>query len=269
MTQRRSFDQLEAELTATKQELKQRKQAWQRQLQIAARVHASLLPKPIRHPQISVDVRYVPADTVGGDYCQVLFPSESLCYVTICDVTGHGVGPALLATRVSSEVRRLVFQQLRPMEIVQRLNAFVFEHFSETNLMLSFFAAQFDLTRGIPTYSGAGHPGPLLIRHGSAAAEILESQNLLIGAREECLSDHAEDAQSVHRGDRVLLFTDGLTETMDASRDMLGTAGLLRVARNACAGSLFDMADGILAQVAAFRSGPPQDDITLVIAELE
>ena len=178
------IQQLEAELSAVKRELERRDQAWQGQLQIAARVHESLLPRPVRHPQIDIDTRYVPVDRVGGDYCQVLFPDESICYVTMCDVAGHGVGPALLATRVSSEVRRLVLDRLRPMEIVQGLNAFIVDHFRDAELFLSFFAAKLDLTRRLLTYSGAGHPGPFLIREGSEPIEVLESQNLLVGVAE-------------------------------------------------------------------------------------
>jgi serine phosphatase RsbU (regulator of sigma subunit) len=77
-------------------------------LQLAAKVHRSLLPLPVQTDRIDVDVRYLPVEQVGGDYCQVRFPSEDVCYITMCDVTGHGIGAAWLATRVSSEVRHSV-----------------------------------------------------------------------------------------------------------------------------------------------------------------
>lgn len=264
-----SLEQLQSELAAAKRELEWREQRWQAQLKIAARVHESLLPRPVRRPWIEVDTRYVPKEGVGGDYCQVLFPSESCCYVTMCDVTGHGVGPALLATRVSSEVRRLVVEQLRPVQIVESLNAFIFEHFRDTQLQLSFFVARLDQEPHTLTYSGAGHPGPLLIRHGSGSIEILESQNLLIGIGEQCLSDQPEGTVTVKRGDRLLFFTDGLTETRDAGGELLGTEGLARIAAITCSGSLFEIADCILQRIAAFRSGPLEDDMTLIIAELK
>src|SRR3972149_3225540 len=63
-------------------------------LQLAADVHRSLLPSPVRTDRAEVDVRYQPLDGVGGDYCQMHVPSEGVCYVTMCDVTGHGVGAA-------------------------------------------------------------------------------------------------------------------------------------------------------------------------------
>ncbi len=73
----------------------------------------------------------------------------------------------------------------------------------------------------------------------------------------------------VNQGDRILFFTDGLTETMDANSEMLGTDGLARIATTTCSGTVSDMADCILERVAAFRSGLPQDDMTLILAELK
>ena len=263
------IQQLEAELAAVKCELEHREHLWKCHSSLAARVHQSLLPGPVRHPRIDVDVRYVPVEMVGGDYCQVLFPEDSCCYMTMCDVTGHGFGPALLATRVSSEVRRLVMERLRPMEIVRGLNAFILDHFRDTELHLSFFAARFDLEQGLLTYSGAGHPGPFLVRPTSDVIEVLESQNMLVGVVEHCLSDQPEGVEEVNRGDRLLFFTDGLTETMNPNGIMLGTEGLARIARAAHRRSAFDMADGILERVARFRGEPPRDDMTLIVAELK
>src|SRR3990170_2384727 len=89
-------------LAETEQALLDAQTKLQRQLKLAATVHRSLLPRPVRHERIHVDVRYVPVEGVGGDYCQVDFCDRQTCYITICDVTGHGIGSALLATRVSN-----------------------------------------------------------------------------------------------------------------------------------------------------------------------
>ncbi len=155
------------------------------------------------------------------------------------------------------------------MEIVDTLNTFISEHFNDTDLQLSFFAAQLDLTRRTLTYSGAGHPGPLLIHQKSREIEVLQSQNMLIGVADRCLSDQPEDMREVNSGDRLILFTDGLTETTDPNGTMLGTQGLARLVNGICGDSLFDMADCILERVAVYRSGPAQDDLTLIIAELK
>lgn len=187
----------------------------------------------------------------------------------MCDVSGHGVGPALLATRFSSEVRHLVMEQLPPVEIVRALNAFIWQHFRTTDLFISFIAAQFDLAQGVLVFCGAGHPAPLLIRRGSGEVEVLQSQNMVIGVVEQCLFDVPQDTRTIDPGDRLLFYTDGVIETTDSAGNMLGTKGLSDLARFTCAGTLSDTADCILQRTAALCDGPPHDDMTLIVAELK
>ena len=136
-------------------------------------------------------------------------------------------------------------------------------------MQLSFFAARLDLKQRIVTYSGAGHPGPLLIRQGVGPIERLASQNLLIGVAEHCLSNSPEKASHLNPGDRLLFFTDGLTETLGAHDELLGEAGLATIAASRCACNVFDMADCIIEKIGRFRLGAVRDDMTLIIAELK
>jgi serine phosphatase RsbU (regulator of sigma subunit) len=264
-----SLAEVQAELSNIKRHLEQRDQARRNDLRIAERVHRSMLPLPVEHSHIHVDVRYIPIDEVGGDYCQVLFPTDSTCYITICDVTGHGFGPAMLATRVSSEVRRLVSLLSPPADIVQKLNEFIFHNFNETDLQLTFFAARFDFKQMSLTFSGAGHPGALLISPDSQVVQSLDSQNMLIGVAEHCLSDQPSDTRQLFPGDRLLFFTDGATEAMDAQGNLLGVQEFTRMATATCTGKFFDQADRLLEKIATFRAGMPQDDITLILAQMQ
>jgi len=86
------IEQLRSEVTLVHKELSRVRNEAELQLRIASQVHRSLLPSPIRTSRVDVDVRYLPIETVGGDYCQVRFPDPSSCYITMCDVAGHGVG---------------------------------------------------------------------------------------------------------------------------------------------------------------------------------
>jgi len=265
----RRMEAFETELRTARQELGQSQRAKEKHRRLIARVHESLLPRPVRHARIEIDTRYVSMEDVGGDYCQVLFSGDSTCYITICDVMGHGFGPALLATRVSSEVRRLAMDNRRPMEIVQRLNAFIFRYFFDTDIQLSFFVARIDLERQTVAYSGAGHPGPLLIQKKTGQVEVLRSQHLLLGVEEDCLRGEPEETVTLHSGDRLIFYTDGLTETRNAKRKCLGEAGLAAIAAVLCAGNVAEVADCILQRVVAFRAGPVRDDMTLIVAEMK
>jgi sigma-B regulation protein RsbU (phosphoserine phosphatase) len=210
-------------------------------------------------------VRYQPIDGVGGDYCQMHFPRENVCYITMCDVTGHGIGAALLATRVSSEVRHSVHSGKSPAEVVAGLNRFVYDNFAGAGLLLTFFAARIDLAGREITWSGAGHPSPILVRADGRTVARLASQNLIIGVLPECLAAEPEHRSRLEPGDRVLFYTDGVAEVFDATGAELGEEGLARFMREAMTVGVFGMIDRILEQVAAFQHGPVTDDRTLIL----
>jgi len=220
---RRRVAELEQTLSATREN-----QRWK--LQLASQVHRSLMPHPFRDPRIWVDVRYMPIEEVGGDYCQVRFSDRQRLYITISDVTGHGVGAALLAAYLSSEVRQSILYGREPRDVVRSLNTVVCDHFIETSLYLTFFVARIDLSDRTITWCGAGHPSPLLARRGGAAVETLDSQNPMIGISPDVLADDPEQTLSLGSGDRLLFYTDGLPETCDAEGQRLGTGGLASIA---------------------------------------
>ena len=232
-------------------------------------IHRSLLPQPVRHGRLQVDLRYMPYGAIGGDYCQVRFVDRDICYITMCDVVGHDIQAALLATRVSSEVRHWIFEGRTPRDMVQLLNAFIFDDFSKLGMFLSFIVARIDLRKGLVAWSGAGHPSPILLRRDSAQIEFLPSQNTLIGVLEDCLDTEPEHVALVNPGDRLVFYTDGLSETRDFNGKQLDIDGLAELAAQAMRVDLFDMADRILAGVNQHQHGPPEDDRTLIVAEIK
>ncbi len=237
--------------------------------ELADKVHRTLLPQTVRDERIEIDVRYIPFDKVGGDYCQVRFFDRDTCYITMCDVVGHGVQGALLATRVSSEVRNWVLEGQAPRNIVHLLNSFIFENFAETGIYLTFVASRIDLEGQLITWSGAGHPSPLLLRSDGTTVEPLTSQNMPIGVQEDCLDVQPEHTLSLNAGDRLVFHTDGLMETTDANEKQLGIDGLSDIATVAMSVDLFGMADQMLDQVTRYQDGPTADDRTLIVAEIK
>ena len=243
----------------------------QHDLDLARRVHESLLAKPVRNERIDVDVRYLPVAPVGGDYCQVLFPVPDVCYITVCDVSGHSIGAALLAARPSSEVRHWIHQLREPAEIIARLNAFVLEHFEDTNLLLSFSVLRIELASHSATWSGAGHPGPIVqFRDGAIGlATPLVSQHALIGVAETVWQDEKPQRSfQLASGDRFVLFSDGLTESRNEHGELFGRERLQDAAREARSLPLFGVADHLLHRAGQFRLAPSADDLTLIVAEV-
>mgnify|MGYP005839586145 FL=1 len=237
-------------------------------LKLAAEVHRSLLPKPVRHERIWIDGRYSPIEEVGGDYCQVCFPDPHSCYLTICDVTGHGVGPALLATRISSEVRYAVTQRREPRDIVRLLERFLHAYFDNPELLLSFVAVRIEFESMTLTWSGAGHPSPLLFRFAGRTVRALSSQNPLIGLSRPDEDQFQQDTIPIQSGDRLFLFTDGLIEVFDAEDQVLGPGNLVDAVKAAGDCDLFELVDRLFQAVAIRQHGPNLDDQTLVAAEI-
>jgi len=261
-------EQLRLRVAKLQRELRSHRADLQRRLELAATVHRSLLPSPVHDSRVSVDLRYSPIEQVGGDYCQVRFSDRDTLFITICDVTGHGIGPALLATRASSEVRYGILYGRDPCAIVRSLNTFICDHFDETHLYLSFVAAQLDLSSRRLTWCGAGHPSPLLIRRNRPVIEPLTSQNMLIGVRKDLLEDPIQETVQLEPGDRLVFYTDGVTETDVSDGRQLGIDGLAEMAADAMSVDLFAMADHILERIEADQQGPTLDDKTLIVAEV-
>jgi len=212
-------------------------------------------------------VRYLPIEQVGGDYCQVRLVDSGNCYITLSDVTGHGIGPALLATRVSSEVRHCILQNVCPKEIIRQLNTLIHGELSESRLYLTFFAARIDFKKRKITWSGAGHPPAFLIRrHGFEIIE-LQSQNLMIGVLENGLYENPEGTVSIEPGDRLVVYSDGITEAVDEKGQHLGIDNLKRLTLQSMSFDLFEVADFIVESIAQFH-GPTADDKTLIVSEI-
>jgi len=228
-----------------------------------------MLPEPIRSDHINVDFRYIPFHKVGGDYCQVHLMEPQCCYITMCDVTGHGIGSAMLATRVSSEERRWTLERKDPCDIVHSLNQFVLTHFEGIGLYVTFVAARIDLEQHLVTWSGAGHPSPLLIKADEQRSLQLESQHTLIGASDDILKNTPQDVLGLAPGDRMLFYTDGLSEAADHEGKLLGTNGLAQIANRCMESDLFDLSDAILQQIEEYRAGSSDDDMTLIAAEIQ
>ena len=116
------------------------------------------------------------------------------------------------------------------------------------------------------TFAAAGHPPAMLVSGGGL--RLLDSQSGILG----CLAQNApsESAEEIDltSGDRLVLYTDGLTEVFNQSDDMLGVEGLEGLVRESAKRALPEMRQAILDGVAAWRHGPLADDLSLVIVEL-
>jgi len=96
----------------------------ERDLRLAEQVQASLVPSSIEDERFAIGVEYLPTIGIGGDFADVYYSHAGRLYLTVIDVTGHGITAALLVNRICSEVRNLVRENRQPKDILRRVNNF-------------------------------------------------------------------------------------------------------------------------------------------------
>lgn len=248
-------------------QLTHKQQGADNDLRVAKSVHESLLPGPVNREEIDLDIKYRPVDRVGGDYCHVHFPGERECLLTVCDVSGHGVASALLASRVSSFLQAAARKPQDPLQLTTDLNSFLLKYFSETGLFVTFFAIAIDLESFEMRYCGAGHPPPFIWRRDSNVIESLTSENLPVGILDQFQRQTTSDKTRLEPGDRLLIYTDGVTETAGEDRLQLGIGGLRKLFAQSSSLGLFEVGDWLLERVSDFAATRPHDDMTFLMLE--
>ena len=205
---------------------------FQTDLDIAARVHRSMIPANEQRGDLEIACDFQPMLGVGGDYASVHFQNDERVVVGICDVAGHGVASALLAGRVNSFVLNQAPRVCHPCELVDALNAFVFGTFREAELYLTFFSLYIDLNTQTIVAAGCGHPPVFHYVQEEHAIHRMESDNAPIGLFENLSRTCSMLQVPFKPGDRLLLYTDGLTESTDADEQQLGVDGLEKYFRH-------------------------------------
>jgi PAS domain S-box-containing protein len=254
------------ELSQTNALLLERHRQMEQELQLAERVQQSLAPKGLTWGGVSVEAHYQPASSIGGDYGLVI-PSDDRLDVVVCDVSGHGISSALVANRIYSETMAQIERGAELGSMLRHLNHFAVQNLASSNFFFTVAAVRLYHARGRLQFAGAGHPPAILIHRGQSP-RLLESTNMVLGLFEDAVDTESSVETVLQRGDRVVIYTDGLTENFNSQREMLGVGGLKEILTEASTLPLDEMKSQILNRVAAWRNGPAADDVSLVLLEI-
>ena len=217
------------------------------------------------HPQLSgyyfFDF-YEPANQVGGDYYDYIELPNNRLGVVLGDVSGKGVSAALLMAKLSGEVRFCLASESRPADAINRINA-SFSRSGWQDRFVTFVLAVLDANRNEITIVNAGHMAPLL-RHGGGQVESIgdDLAGLPLGVDSEY--QYEQYSRPLNPGDFLTLFTDGISEAMNADN---GLYGLDRLSRQLATREVkvSELGRLILDDVRRFVGGRPQsDDMCLV-----
>jgi serine phosphatase RsbU (regulator of sigma subunit) len=181
-------------------------------------------------------------------------------------VSGHGIGSALVANRIYSETLHELKRNTALGSLLQRLHTFVCDYIGLDGFYFTMAAARFVQRGRRMTFAAAGHPPAMLVSNGGLS--LLESQNGILGCLPEMTPSESEDEIALECGDRLILYTDGLSEVFNNREEMLGVDGLEELVRQSAKRALPEMRKAILDGVAAWKQGHLADDVSLVIVEV-
>ena len=266
VTDIRAEKRVEEQLRESNALLEKRQREIESELSLAARVQQSLAPHSLRWNDVSVEAYYSAAHTIGGDFGVVLPRGNELLNLLVCDVSGHGIGSALVANRIYSETLHELEHDTGPGRLLRHLHEFVHDRIAADGFYFTMAAGRFVQRSRRMTFAAAGHPPAMLVSSG--CVRLLDSQSGILGCLPDTAPSESADEIDLTSGDRLVLYTDGLVEVFNKRDEMLGVEGLEELVRQSAKRSLPEMRQAILDDVAAWRHGPVADDLSLVIVEL-
>lgn len=257
---------VEAQLRESNSQLQDRQREIEAELAIAERVQQSLAPHSLSWKNLAVEAHFSPAHTIGGDFGVIQPQSDESLDIIVCDVSGHGVGSALMANRIYSETLHALEGSGDPTDLLQRLHEFVHNRISQDGFYFTIAAARFSKGGRRMRFAAAGHPPGMLFSAGTV--RLLDSRTGILGCLSETATQPSVEEVELAPGDRLVLYTDGLVEVFNNRDDMLGIKGLADLVCQSAKRELSEMSQAILDGVAAWRHGPVADDVSLVIVEV-
>jgi len=254
------------ELCSANTKLQKRQMEIEEDLRLAARVQKSLVPKSLVWNGLSIDSFYHPVHSVGGDFALVNSQDGEHISLLVGDVSGHGIGSALVANRIYSETMGHLRTGMPFIDIFAELNRFLIEDI-DAGMFITVAAASIDTHLHRMVFAGAGHPPAMLVCRGQSPL-LLESRSAILGVLPDAVDTTPSLELQLEPGDRIVLYTDGITEVFNSRGEMLGIEGIREIVHQTSTLSAQEMKQGILDGVAAWRSGPPSDDVSLVLVHV-
>jgi sigma-B regulation protein RsbU (phosphoserine phosphatase) len=233
-----------------------------RELEEARRIQRTLLPAVLPQMEgVELAASWQPASGVGGDCFDAIRFSSHRLALSIADVVGKGIPAALLMSNLQAAVRAFATEAARPAELCERVNTILCGHISEGRF-ISFFYCVVDSELGSLTYANAGHFPPGLIKPDGTVIRLTNGGPVL-----GVLATGAYDSGTVAfgAGDRLILYTDGITEARSESDEEFGDERLLSLAVDHRACSAPALQARLVDAVATFTGRRFTDDATLIV----
>jgi sigma-B regulation protein RsbU (phosphoserine phosphatase) len=259
-----AMNRMVEELAASRNQLVAKKRL-EKEMEIATRIQTALLPRRLDVPGFEISAQMIPASEVGGDYYDVFLATDG-CWVGIGDVAGHGLPAGIIMLMMQSVVTALGGgrPEPSPKELVINLNHALVENIrnrleSDEHATFAIFRCHED---GRVTSAGA-HECVIIVRGHNGDCELITTRGPWLGVSFDVETGVCESHFALEPGDLMVLYSDGITETMSSTREQYQVERLCDAVREHRHESTERIRDTIMSSVEAW--GPGRDDRTLVV----
>ncbi len=274
--------------------LQRKQEELEKELALASRIQQSIIAKHVPCAAVKLLARLMPASAVGGDFYSIipLAKDSRFCFycsshiqdqcatlrsevcpnkfgVMIGDVANKGLPAALIMAVLTTSLYELGKAHTSPKIILSEANSTFRRCFHESQYnFATLFYGFFDGTTHGFTYSKAGHDAPLLVRRADGRVESLEAEGYPVGLKED--GEFEERTVLLKRGDRLILFTDGLTGALNANKEVYGRKRFISFVEEHWDNDIETLLDHLIDEVMLFTGDAPQpDDIAVLMMDLE
>lgn len=224
-------------------------------------IQRGLLPREVPQvPGFTIAGAWQPARTVGGDYYDVFKLSENELALVVADVSGKGMPAALMMSNLQATAKAYATSDSSPKGLCDKVNRAICNSITSEKF-ITFFYAVLDAEGHRLTYTNAGHNPPLMARQDGSCLR-LETGGAVLGIFRD--ADYEQASVELWPGDRLVMFTDGITEAADSNGQEFGEERLMALLREQPAATAADLRDAIMQEVTEFCRGDFADDATLV-----
>jgi sigma-B regulation protein RsbU (phosphoserine phosphatase) len=239
------------------------KQKLEEELSLARNIQNRLLPKKMPQlDKLTLHGLNVPSKFVGGDYFDIILLDDHTIALTIADVSGKGMPAALLMSHLQASLHSLIDDRFSLDKLVSRINKVIYNN-TDMEKYITFFYGQIDYNTSEICFVNAGHNPPYLLHENGTIEELFEG-GIILGMMPDV--EYEIGKRNLRHGDLLLLYTDGVTETMNENEDEFEEKRVIAFLKEHCVNKSPEQINSeLLEQLRTFAGGTPQtDDITML-----
>lgn len=240
------------------------------ELDAGKRIQMGLLPNPSNlfggDARFAIAATLTPARTVGGDFYECFWLDSHRVFFAVADVSGKGLPAALFMASSKSHLKSAALQGNGNLSAMMQAMESELARENPEQLFITLFAAVLDVLNGTLTSINAGHDAPLLARADGTLLSLERASGPPLGVAEGFF--YRAQSITLARGDKLLVFTDGVTEAGSAKDEFFGAKRLHDVFQRASSGKPYEIVDAVQAAINQFSEGTEAaDDVTLLCLE--